>query len=282
MFASKDINDLIAIVAALRNRDSGCIWNIKQTFESLIPYMLEEVYEVIDAIERKNSMDLCDELGDLLLQIVYHATIAQEESSFSFEDVVYAITAKMIRRHPHVFGTAEQKKRGFVAEEWERIKKIEQAEQKKECEEVSLSNNSITSILAKVKKIQPADQEALALQKAAAKMGFDWHEHHKIFPKIEEELNALKSAIKNNKTSDIEEKFGDLYFILLHLARYLNIDSQKALKKTNTKFRDRFTYIEENLSYQSKTLADASLNEMESLWHKAKDEKNTRVFTKKN
>ncbi|WP_078691783.1 nucleoside triphosphate pyrophosphohydrolase [Bartonella taylorii] len=246
------MNDLIAIVTALRNRDSGCIWNIKQTFESLIPYMLEEVYEVIDAIERKNRMDLCEELGDLLLQVVYHTTIAQEESYFTFEDVVYAVTAKMIRRHPHVFGNAEQKKCS---------------------EEENLLNSSTTSILTKVKKIQPADQEALALQKAAAKVGFDWRENHKFFAKIEEELNELKEAIKDAKTSEIEEEFGDLYFTLLNLARHLNINSQKALKKTNTKFRNRFTYIEENLSAQSKTLADASLNEMEDLWNKAKNER---------
>ncbi|MCZ2159043.1 nucleoside triphosphate pyrophosphohydrolase [Bartonella sp. 220] len=273
MNASKEINDLIAIVSALRNRESGCVWNIKQTFESLIPYMLEEVYEVIDAIERKNWTDICDELGDLLLQIVYHATIAQEEGRFSFEDVVHAITAKMIRRHPHVFGNTEQKKRGFVAEEWENIKKREQAEQRNWCKEASLTNNPTTSILAKVKKIQPAEQEALALQKTAAKVGFDWHKNHEFFAKIEEEFNELTEAIKDHKTSDIEAEFGDLYFTLLNLARHLNIDAQKALKKTNTKFRNRFTYIEESLSTQSKTLADISLEEMEALWNQAKSEK---------
>lgn len=271
MLASKDINDLLAIITALRNRDSGCIWNIKQTSESLIPYLLEEVYEVIDAIERKNHIDLCEELGDLLLQVVYHTTIAQEEGYFTFENVVYAATTKMIRRHPHVFGNTEQKKRGFIAEEWEHIKKREQVEQKKCSEEEILLNNSTTSILTKVKKIQPADREALALQKAAAKVGFDWHESHKVLAKIEEELNELKEAIKDDKTADIEEEFGDLYFTLLNLARHLDIDSQKALKKTNTKFRNRFTYIEENLSAQSKTLTDASLNEMEDLWNKAKN-----------
>ncbi|WP_208440561.1 nucleoside triphosphate pyrophosphohydrolase [Bartonella raoultii] len=273
MIASKDINDLITIIAALRNPESGCVWNIKQTFESLIPYMLEEVYEVIDAIERKNRADLCNELGDLLLQVVYHATIAQEEGSFTFEDVVYAITTKMIRRHPHVFGNAEQRQRGFIAEEWEHIKKIEWAEQKKHCKEVNISDDFTTSILAKVKKIQPADQEALALQKEAANVGFDWHESHKILAKIEEELKELKEAIKENKTSDIEAEFGDLYFILLNLARHFNIDSQKALKKTNIKFRNRFAYIEESLSTRSKTLAEASLNEMEDLWNKAKMER---------
>ncbi|WP_019221973.1 nucleoside triphosphate pyrophosphohydrolase [Bartonella senegalensis] len=272
MFASKDINDLITIVAALRNRESGCIWNIKQTFESLIPYMLEEVYEVIDAIERKNRTDLCDELGDLLLQVVYHATIAQEEGSFTFEDVVYAITSKMIRRHPHVFGNAEQKKRGFVEDEWERIKKTEQIKQNKCSEAVNLPSNPITSILAKVKKLQPADQEALALQKEAATVGFNWHENDKFFAKIEEELNELKEAIKKDKISDIEIEFGDLYFSLLNLALHLNIDSQKALKKTNTKFRNRFAYIEESLYKQSKIPADTTLEEMEALWNKAKGE----------
>ncbi|MBX4335630.1 nucleoside triphosphate pyrophosphohydrolase [Bartonella raoultii] len=274
MFASKDIKDLIAIITALRNRDSGCLWNIKQTSESLIPYMLEEVYEVIDAIERKNCIDLCDELGDLLLQVVYHATIAQEEGSFTFEDVIYAITAKMIRRHPHVFGNEEQKKRGFIKEEWQNIKKREQAEKYKLCKKEELLHDTTTkNILEKVKKIQPADQEALALQKEAAKVGFDWHKDCEIFAKIEEELNELKAAIKNNNTSNIEEEFGDLYFIFLNLSRHLNVDSQKALKKTNTKFRNRFSYIEEQLSKQSKTLVEASLNEMENLWKKAKNER---------
>lgn len=273
MLASRDIKDLIAIIVALRNRDSGCTWNIKQTFESLIPYMLEEVYEVIDAIERKKRRDLCNELGDLLLQVVYHTVIAQEEGSFTFDDIVYAITEKMIRRHPHVFGNEEQKKRGFVKEEWERIKKREKAEQHKLYEDVKLSNNFTTNILEKVKKIQPVDQEALALQKEAAKVGFDWHTNYEIFSKIEEELNELKAAIKNNNASNIEEEFGDLYFVLLSLSRRLNIDAQKALKKTNTKFRNRFNYIEKKLSKQSKTLADASLNEMEALWNKAKSKR---------
>ncbi|WP_375677955.1 nucleoside triphosphate pyrophosphohydrolase [Bartonella sp. AP72JLCBS] len=271
MLASKDIKDLTAIITALRNSDNGCIWHKKQTFESLIPYMLEEVYEVIDAIERKNRKDLCEELGDLLLQVVYHATIAQEEGSFTFEDVVHAITEKMIRRHPHVFGNTEQKKRGFIKEEWEYIKKREQVEQKRMSEEKN--NNSSISILATVKQIQPANQEALALQETAAKVGFDWQKSDKVFEKIEEELEELKEAIKNKQNSEIEAEFGDLYFILLNLARHLAIDSQKALKKTNIKFRNRFAYIEEKLSTQSKTLTDASLNEMEALWKQAKNER---------
>lgn len=268
MLASKNIKDLTAIITALRNPDNGCLWHKKQTFESLIPYLLEEVYEVIDAIERKNQKDLCEELGDLLLQVVYHATIAQEEGSFTFEDVVYAITEKMIRRHPHVFGNAEQKKRGFIKEEWEYIKKEERAER----EELSKEKNNHLSILAKVKPIQPADQEAFALQEEAARVGFDWQENDKVFAKIEEELEELKAAIKNKKKLEIEAEFGDLYFILLNLARHLAIDSQKALKRTNTKFRNRFAYIEKKLSTQSKTLTDASLKEMEALWKKAKKE----------
>ncbi|MET3589643.1 ATP diphosphatase [Bartonella silvatica] len=272
MIASKDINDLIAIIVALRNPDNGCVWNTKQTFESLTPYMLEEVYEVIDAIERGNRVDLCEELGDLLLQIVYHATIAQEEGSFTFEDVVYAITAKMIRRHPHVFGNEEQKKRDFSEKEWGRIKQAEQTEQKKQCDE-KLSDNATKSILATIKTTQPADQEARALQKAAAQVGFDWHENHKILAKVEEELHELKEAIKNHKQLDIEEEFGDLYFVLLNLAHHLNIDAQKALKKTNTKFRNRFSYIEESLTHQSKTLTETSLTEMENLWNDAKEKK---------
>ncbi|UNF47661.1 nucleoside triphosphate pyrophosphohydrolase [Bartonella krasnovii] len=268
MLTSKNIKDLTAIITALRNPDNGCLWHKKQTSKSLIPYLLEEVYEVIDAIERNNQKDLCEELGDLLLQVVYHATIAQEEGSFTFEDVVYAITEKMIRRHPHVFGNAEQKKRGFIKEEWEYIKKEERAEQKK----LSKEKNNNSSILAKVKPIQPADQEAFALQEEAARVGFDWQESDKVFAKIEEELEELKEAIKNKKKLEIEAEFGDLYFVLLNLARHLAIDTQKALKKTNTKFRNRFAYIEKKLSTQSKTLTDTSLKEMEALWKEAKKE----------
>ncbi|ATO57286.1 nucleoside triphosphate pyrophosphohydrolase [Bartonella sp. 1-1C] len=271
MLASKDINDLISIVAALRNRESGCTWNIKQTFESIIPYMLEEAYEVIDAIERGNRTDLCEELGDLLLQVVYHAMIATEERSFTFEDVVYAITAKMIRRHPHIFGNAEQKSRGFVEGMWEHIKKIEKAEQKKQYEEISVPDNELASYLIQVKSAQPTDKEALALQKTAAEVGFESYDSDKIFAKIKEELNTLKEAIKIKKKSDIEIEFGDLYFTLLNLARHLNIDPQKALKKTNIKFRNRFANIEENLLAQSKMLTDVSSKEMKDLWKKAKN-----------
>ncbi|WP_407966027.1 nucleoside triphosphate pyrophosphohydrolase [Bartonella sp. C271] len=272
MLASKDINDLISIVTALRNRESGCAWNIKQTFESIIPYMLEETYEVIDAIERGNRTDLCEELGDLLLQVVYQAIIATEEKSFTFEDVVYAITAKMIRRHPHVFGNAEQRSRGFVEGMWEYIKKMEKAEQTKQYGEISIPDNQLTSYLIQIKSAQPADQEALALQNIAAKVGFEWYESDQIFAKIKEELNELKEAIKIEKKSDIEIEFGDLYFTLLNLARHLNIDPQKALKKTNIKFRNRFANIEENLSAQSKMLTDVSLQEIEDLWNKAQNE----------
>lgn len=267
MIASKDINNLIAIIVTLRNPDSGCAWHIKQTFESLITYTLEEVYEVIDAIEQRNRKDLCDELGDLLLQVVYYAVIAEEEGSFTFDDVVYAITKKMIRRHPHIFGDAKQKRLSFVQDVWENIKKIEKEEHHKEA---SLSNDAPTGYLATVKQIQPAEQEALALQKTAAQVGFYWRESDDIFAKIEEELNELKEAIKVNHVPDIEAEFGDLYFVMLNLAHHLNFDPQKALKKTNIKFRNRFSYIEENLSAQSKTLSDAALAEMEFLWKEAK------------
>ncbi|WP_102830288.1 nucleoside triphosphate pyrophosphohydrolase [Bartonella bovis] len=272
MLASKDINDLITIISILRDRDNGCAWDIKQTFESIIPYTIEEVYEVIDAIERGNRVDLCDELGDLLLQIVYYAAIAKEEGSFSFDDVVYAITAKIIRRHPHIFENAEQKNVDLPPENtWEYIKKIEKAERKQQLKEAGLADDAPTGYLAQVKPTQPADQEALALQNMAAKVGFDWHKKDKVLKKIKEEFNELKEAIKADKTSEIEAEFGDLYFAILNLARHLNIDPQKALKKTNIKFRNRFTYIEESLSNQSKTLVDVSLKEMENLWNKAKN-----------
>ncbi len=199
MLASKDINDLITIVAALRNRDSGCIWNLKQTFESLIPYLLEEVYEVIDAIERENRTDLCEELGDLLLQVIYHTTIAQEQGYFTFEDVIYAITAKMIRRHPHIFGNAEQKKRGFRVEGWEHIKKKERVKQKKICKEISVSDDSRTSILTKVKKSSPQIKRLSLYKKQQLKWDLIGMRIIKFLQKSKKNLMSLKKQLKSIK-----------------------------------------------------------------------------------
>lgn len=270
MKPSYDIDRLIEIMAALRHRESGCPWDIEQTFETIIPYTIEEAYEVADAIQRKDRVDLCDELGDLLLQVVYHARMAEEEGSFNFNDVVYAITSKMIRRHPHVFGNQENCNIGMVNEIWGQIKNEEKTERRLKREKLGLPDDTPKGYLGKVKSAQPVFREAMALQEKAAEVGFDWTTTAPIFDKISEELGELVEATKQDDASHIEAEFGDLYFAILNLARRLGIDPEKALAQTNKKFRTRFAFIENALDKQSHSLDEASLEEMEKLWQQAK------------
>lgn len=270
MTPAKDIKRLLEIMSALRNPDTGCPWDIEQDFNSIIPYTIEEVYEVVDAIKRGDKSDLCDELGDLLLQVVYYAQMAQEEGNFDFGDVVHAITTKMIRRHPHVFGSEQDKKNGLLKNQWDKIKAEEKSERQKRRQENGLVDDTQTSYLSAVRTSQPTAQEAMALQIKAADVGFDWTEASQIIEKIEEELLELKQAIQLNVSEEIETEFGDLYFTLINLARRLNVDPDKALVKTNQKFRSRFGYIENTLKQNDSNLNNASLAEMEELWLKAK------------
>ncbi|CAM1649150.1 MULTISPECIES: nucleoside triphosphate pyrophosphohydrolase [Bartonella] len=270
MEPSKNINRLIEIMKSLRDPETGCPWDKEQNLKTIVPYTVEEVYEVADAIDRDDKYDLCEELGDLLLQVVYYARIAEEEGSFDFGDVVYAITKKMIRRHPHVFGTAEQKERGLIKGEWERIKKEEKAERLEKRNKAGLPDDTKKGYLATVKTAQPPEKEAIALQERAAQTGFDWVRPEPVFEKIDEELSELEEALQTGEKKNIEDEFGDVYFTVLNLARTLDISPENALKKANKKFRYRFNFIENALAKQNKTLSDANLEEMEKFWNEAK------------
>lgn len=273
---SRDITRLLEIMAALRTPDSGCPWDLEQNFSTIAPYTVEESYEVADAIERGDMDDLRLELGDLLLQSVYHARLAEEEGHFDFGDVVEGITAKMIRRHPHVFGTedvtAEQySAQGMAKGTWEKIKEEEKAEAKERRIAAGYPEKpENASILDDVPSTLPALTSALKLQKKASKVGFDWNDSRLVLDKIKEEISELETEVGQGDSAASEEEFGDLIFSLVNLARHLDIDAEKALRRTNRKFRDRFAHIERRLKEQSMSFADTSLDQMERHWQEAK------------
>jgi nucleoside triphosphate diphosphatase len=264
MTPSKDISRLIEIMAALRDPETGCPWDREQSFATIAPYTIEEAYEVADAIARDDIADLKDELGDLLLQVVYHARMAEEQGAFSFGDVVDAITSKMIRRHPHVFGSDAERAAGVAPGFWERAK----------AEENSSKPNS--GILDDVPAALPALTRAVKLQNKAAKVGFDWPSLAPVFAKLEEEIAELHDAIAKNgvKSSapdpDIEEEFGDLLFVVANVARHLKLDPEAALRAANEKFKRRFRYIERQLAARGSSPAQSNLAEMDALWDEAK------------
>jgi ATP diphosphatase len=264
MTPSKDISRLIEIMAALRDPDTGCPWDQQQTFATIAPYTIEEAYEVADAIGRSDLEHLKDELGDLLLQVVYHARMAEEQGAFDFGDVVEAVTTKMIRRHPHVFGSDAERAAGVTAGFWDRAKAAEKADTGRH------------GILDDVPVTLPALTRAIKLQNKAAKVGFDWPSLAPVFAKLEEEIAELHDAIAKNggKTSapdpDIEEEFGDLLFVVANVARHLKLDPETALRAANDKFARRFRYIEQQLAEQGRTPAQSDLAEMDALWDAAK------------
>lgn len=275
MDASKDISRLIEIMAALRQPETGCPWDVVQTFETIKPYTIEEAYEVADAIERNDPDDLCDELGDLLLQVVFHARIAEEAGLFSFGDVVEAITRKMIRRHPHVFARSDADTPQAVKLQWDEIKKEEKAERAARhaarAAETGRQVEDFTSgHLGSVQRSFPALTEALKLQERAAKVGFDWSEAAPIVDKIEEEIGELREALAEGRPDKVKDELGDLIFALVNIGRHVDAEPEQALRGTNTKFRRRFSFIEENLKVSGETLEEASLERMEELWQAAK------------
>ena len=270
MEASKDINRLLEIMAALRQPETGCPWDIVQTFETIKPYTIEEAYEVADAIERKDPDDLCEELGDLLLQVVFHARIAEEEGLFSFGDVVEAITRKMIRRHPHVFARSDADTPEAVKAQWDTIKQQEKAERLARRAARGSAADPDTGYLGSVQRSFPALTEALKLQERAAKVGFDWSEAAPILDKIEEEIGELREALAENKPDKVKDELGDLIFALVNIGRHVGAEPEQALRGTNTKFRNRFSHIETSLQASGETLQAASLERMEELWQAAK------------
>ncbi|MBX9461632.1 MAG: nucleoside triphosphate pyrophosphohydrolase [Aquamicrobium sp.] len=271
MTPSKDIARLIEIMAALRDPQTGCPWDVEQDFASIAPYTIEEAYEVADAIQRGDRDDLRDELGDLLLQVVYHARMAEEEGAFDFGDVVHAVTKKMIRRHPHVFGDEAARGAGMAKGMWERIKAEEKAEKRAARLARGLDpEDHGKGFLDGIPLVHPALTRALKLQEKAARVGFDWKEAKPILDKIEEEIGELREAMEKGAEDEVAGEFGDVLFALVNFGRHLKLDAEDALRRTNEKFRTRFHYVEAALQAQGRTLDDASLDDMEALWQQAK------------
>ncbi|KZL12642.1 Nucleoside triphosphate pyrophosphohydrolase [Pseudovibrio axinellae] len=271
MLPSRDISRLIEIMKALRTPGTGCPWDLEQNFKTISPYTIEEAYEVADAIEREDLLDLKEELGDLLFQVVYYSQMAQEENAFAFEDVVEAIAKKMIRRHPHVFGDDEQKAAGFPKGAWDKIKEEEKQERREQRAKMGLLEKQ-PRFLDEVPNVFPALTEAEKLQHRASKVGFDWGAAEPVLAKIKEEVDELSAEVKADtpNRSKIEDELGDVLFAVANLARHLEIQPEAALKRTNAKFRRRFAHIEDAAKEEQRPLADLSLDEMEAHWQSAK------------
>jgi nucleoside triphosphate diphosphatase len=269
MTPSRDISRLLEIMAALRTPGSGCPWDLEQNFATIAPYTIEEAYEVTDAIARGDLDDLCDELGDLLLQVVFHARMAEEQNAFAFGDVVEAISRKMIRRHPHVFADKDGRLTpSHVKDAWDRIKAEEKVERmaRRQPEEATHK-----ALLSSVKTGQPALTRAMELQRKASKVGFDWNDPRAVLHKIREEADEIEAALDRGDAKELADETGDLLFALVNLARHVGTDPELALRGTNAKFERRFGYIERALQTQGRSLESASLAEMDALWNEAKE-----------
>jgi ATP diphosphatase len=293
-FAAKTaIEKLLALMTMLRDKDFGCPWDLEQTIASLVPFTLEEVYEVVDAIEKQDMLGLEDELGDLLFQVVFYAQIAAEEGLFNFDDVANAITRKLIRRHPHVFPKGKQTNFGNKADissdqvvvNWEAIKRQEKREKREKREKQekqrtrqssqsqrgnSESTAASDSILDDVPRALPALERARKLQKRAARVGFDWPEIEPVIAKLKEEVAELESALAEGDQQQISNELGDVLFAAINLARHGSVEPELALRSANQRFEDRFKWIESTLSSRGKTLTETKLEELDLLWDQAK------------
>lgn len=257
--------ELLRIMARLRDPDGGCPWDIEQSFETIAPYTIEEAYEVEDAIARKDIAGLKDELGDLLLQVVFHARMAEEAGHFTFPDVAAGIADKMIRRHPHVFGNVDARHADAVSTNWETIKAAERAAKAE-----ALADQGLSTVLAGVTAGLPALLRAVKLQNRAARVGFDWPDKAPVIEKIREELEELEVEVKSGTSARIEEEFGDFLFVVANLARHLKLDPEAAMRAANRKFERRFSQMEAILKAEGKDLADCDLATMETAWNTAK------------
>ena len=264
---SKQFEKLVNVMERLR-APGGCPWDREQTYESLAPYLLEETYEAFDAIqevsETGNTEHLVEELGDVLLQVVFHSTIAKEKGDFTIDDVADEVAEKLILRHPHVFEDKKLETAEEVLSNWDDLKK----EQRKKSGKVEKKTDSI---LDDIPVAFPALIEGNKITKKAAKVGFDWKDENQVFEKLDEETEELKNAIKTESKSGMEEEIGDLLFVIVNLARKLKIEPENALKKTNRKFRKRFRFIENQLKTKNKKCEDVNLEEMDNLWNQAKE-----------
>ena len=255
---------LLAVMAWLRDREHGCPWDIDQTFRTIAPYTIEEAYEVADAIERDDMPGLKEELGDLLLQVVYHAQMANEAKAFGFDDVAAAIADKMVDRHPHVFGDLDIKTADAQTISWEARKAAERAAKQGEAKPAGTLDG--------IARALPALMRAEKIQKRAARVGFDWAATGPVIDKIEEELGELRAELEAGKVDQarLTDELGDVLFAVANLARHCKVDPEAALRATNDKFEKRFRYIEKRLGEQGRKPADATLVEMEALWQEAK------------
>ena len=262
---SKAINDLLDVMAKLRDPDGGCPWDLEQNFSTIAPYTIEEAYEVADAIAQNDMSELREELGDLLLQVVFHSQMATEEGHFTFEDVANSIVSKMIDRHPHVFGDGDAITTDGVNQTWEKIKAEERAQKAK------TKGQQRHSALDGVASALPALMRAEKLTKRAARVGFDWPSTDEVFDKLHEEIGELQAELTENPDQDrIEDELGDMLFVMANLSRKLGVDPEVALRRANHKFTRRFHFIENELARDGRSAGQSDLEEMDALWNAAK------------
>lgn len=254
---AKAFEKLVAIVDTLMG-ENGCPWDLVQTRESLKPFLIEEVYEVLDALDSNNPEKIKEELGDLLYQILFHSKISAKKDEFGIADVVDCLSEKMVRRHPHVFETARTHTPDEVLTQWEEIKKQEK------------NNRSAESILDSVPQSLPGLQRAQQLQKKAAKQGFDWDKIEDVLAKLDEEVGEFKHAVLSGNQGEVEGELGDILFVLVNIARFKKVNAEEALRLTNGKFIRRFQHIERELAKTGKKMQDVPLAELENYWQDAK------------
>jgi MazG family protein len=259
MTAGDKFEKLVSIMKRLRAAD-GCPWDREQNFDTIKPYLLEETYEVMDAIDARDWVALADELGDLTLQAVFFAQMASEAGYFRIEDSLDAINNKLIRRHPHVFGDSNAETAEDVKKRWDEIKKEEQAGK----------NRRPVLLLESISRSMPALVEAQQISSRAARAGFDWENVEQVLEKLEEEVRELEAARDGVSPEHIENEIGDILFVIVNIARFLHVDPEQALRKSNAKFRRRFAYVEKTLIERGKDLAGSNITEMEQLWQEAK------------
>ena len=273
--------DLLYLMSRLRDPKTGCPWDLKQTFDSIVPHTLEEAYEVADAIEKQDYDHLKEELGDLLFQVIFYSQIGKEQQFFEFGDIVHTLVSKLVRRHPHVFPSGElrsQANEQALSDEqikgrWESIKQQERDEKA----EKTAVDDAEPGLLDDIPTALPALQRAEKLQKRASTVGFDWPETGQVLDKIEEEIAELREALQQGNQAHIQEEMGDLLFAMTNLSRHINVKSEIALRGTNQKFIRRFSHIEASLKAQGRSVEDATLDEMEALWHAAKRKEKAEV-----
>lgn len=257
-----NIQDFITIIAKLRDPNGGCPWDLKQNYQTMIPHLLEESYEVVEAIEQNNTENLKEELGDLLLQVIFLCQLAQEEQKFNFTDVVQSVCEKIIRRHPHVFGESKANNEEEALQNWNQVKSEE------------YQNAGHQSILDNIPYAFPALMRAEKLQKRCSKKGFDWNNINAVFAKVEEELQEVQQELNKPQPQQdkIEEEMGDLFFACVNLSRHLNCQAEQTLRQANLKFEKRFRFVEQQLKAQNKSLDESHLAEMDYWWEQVKKE----------